>query len=435
MISVKATKTYEAHDGGITKVIRQYLHHDGLACKESVLTQREADYPPFGKFRISQDNGKTYGEWTDIPPESLAIFYGDDEVIENLDDQRCLKIWNPVHKHYVRTYFHRYFINGHDAAYEAFWHGKMDGKQGFYDHQYIRIYRENEEKHYAQQLLRYEDGADFDESNPRNPEFLLKNEGYVNPPIVLENGDIMVPVGLKVDVACRIAGLDVQRVFPSAPHNFRALIIARGVFDKATELYNFTFSEPVILSDLQSSRGIDEPTMAELTSGRIVIVMRGSNLPEASWNTRIEKGAPPLKWYAYSDDGGKTFTAPQPWRFDDGEIVYSSATISDFIRLQKNGKLYWIGNITTHKAYGNFPRFPLYIAQVDEETGTLIKSTLTVIDTKREGESEYMQLSNFWMLEDRETGVLEIALHKVGQFDQNRPFYGEGWRYEVTFED
>ena len=115
--------------------------------------------------------------------------------------------------------------------------------------------------------------------------------------------------------------------------------------------------------------------------------------------------------------------------------MYSSATISNFIRLKKNGKLYWIGNITTHKAYGNYPRFPLYIAQVDEETGTLIKSTLTTIDTRREGETEYMQLSNFWMLEDRETGVLEIALHKVGQFDQNRPFYGEGWRYELTFED
>ena len=196
-----------------------------------------------------------------------------------------------------------------------------------------------------------------------------------------------------------------------------------------------SFSNPVILSDLQSSRGIDEPMIAELTSGRILLVMRGSNIRYTCWNTRIEEGTPSFKWYAYSDDGGKTFTEAQPWHFDDGEVVYSSATLSRFVRLEKNGKLYWIGNITGHKVYGNFPRFPLNIAQVNEQTGTLIKSTLTTIDTRREGETEYVQLSNYWYLEDRETGVLEIFLHKVGQFEALNPFYGEGWRYELTFEE
>lgn len=435
MIKVKATKTAEAHEGGITKVIRQYLNHDGLACKQSVLTQSEPDYPTFGKFRISQDNGKTYGEWQDIPYESRRVFYGNDEVIEFLDEQRCYKVWNPVHKHYVSTYFTRYFINGHVQGYKDFWDKNLDGKQGLYDHQYIRIYKEDEENYFTQQLVRYEDGEEFDENNPRNPEHLLKNQGYPNPPLVLDNGDIIVAVGLKVDVACRIAGLDVQKVFPSAPDKFRALMIARGTFNKDTNQYDFTYSNPIILNDLQSSRGIDEPTVAQLKSGRIVVVMRASNVIERAWNTRIEKGAPSLKWYSYSDDGGKTFVDPLPWRFDDCEIIYSSATISDFVRLKKNGNLFWIGNITSHNTYGNYPRFPLYIAQVDEKTGTLIKSTLTMIDTRREGETDEVQLSNYWYLEDRETGVLEIALNKVQQFDKNKAFYGEGWLYELTFED
>ena len=435
MIKVKATRTAEAHEGGCTMTVRQYLAHDGLSCKQSMLTQFESDYPPLERFRFSQDNGKTYGEWQEVSKETKAVFYGEDELVVEGDGQRCLKVWNPVHKHYVQTHFERYFLNGHIKAYASYNEGKMDETHGFYDHQYIRIYKEKEETHYAQQLLRYEDGAEFDENNPRNPEYLLKNQGYVNPPIVLDNGDIMVAVGVKVDVACRMAGLDVQKIFPSVPNIHRAVLIARGVFNKTSGLYEFTYSNPIILSDLQSSRGIDEPAVAQLKSGRILVVMRGSNVQYNPWNTHIADGAPSFKWYAYSDDGGKTFTQPQVWHFDDREVVYSSATISDFVRLHKNGKLYWVGNITSHKAYGNFPRYPLCIAQVNEQTGTLIKSTLTTIDTRREGETEWVQLSNFWCLEDRETGVLEIALAKYGQFDEKRPFYGEGWLYELTFEE
>ena len=135
MIKVKATKTFDAHEGGITKSVRTYLRHDGLACKQSILTQDECDYPPFGKFRISEDNGKPYGEWQEIHKEATRIFYENDEVIECLDEQRCQKVWNPVHKHYIRTYFHRIFLDGHEKAYAAFWGGKLDGTQGLYDHQ------------------------------------------------------------------------------------------------------------------------------------------------------------------------------------------------------------------------------------------------------------------------------------------------------------
>ncbi len=436
MIKVNAIKTSDAHEGGITTVVRVYLNHDGLDCKQMVRTQDDCDFPPFGKYRISRDNGRTYGDWVEIPKESTSVFYGNDEAIDSLDEQRCLDVWNPVHRHYVSTYAFRYFINGHVEAYEKFWSGNKTGELcGYYDHQYIRIRRENEDTHYAQQFMMYEDGVDFDENNPRNPEYLTKNRGYVNPPVVLKNGDIIVVVSVPVSVGCARAGLDVNKIFPSRPDIFRCVIVARGRFDTEKELYDFTYSEPIILSDLQSSRGIDEPTLAELEGGRIVLVMRGSNMIDPGWNTRIEKGTPAVKWFAYSDDGAKSFTQPQPWHFDNGEFLYSSATISDFIRLKKSGKLYWIGNVVGPGAYGNHPRYPLCIAEIDEKLGVPIRSTLTTIDTRREGDAPYVQLSNFWMLEDRETGRLEISLAKVAQFDVERPFYGEGWRYELEFDD
>ena len=435
MIKVTAKKVTEAKEGGITKIVREYISHEGLSLKQSILTQQESDYAAFGKYRISHDNGRTYGEWKEISIDDAHTFYGDDELLDLADTQLACKVWNPVHKHYVSTYFTRYFINGHKEAYQAEWHGASDGTKGFYDHQYIRIYRENEEKHFKQQFMCYEEGVDFDPNNPRNVDHLTKNQGYINRPIVLNNGDIMVVIGAKVESGCRIAGLDVNKIFPSRPRMHRCAIMARGKYNTKKEEYEFTLSEPVILSDTQSSRGIDEPMIAELENGRIILVMRGSNVVSGDWNTRINPYAPSFKWWSYSDDGGKTFTTPMPWHFDNREVVYSSATICELVRSIKNGKLYWIGNFTSPNIYGNGPRFPLHICEIDEETGVLKHDTLTVIDTRREGDSESVQLSNFHVLQDRETGNIEVSLFKVCQFDPKRPFYGEGWVYDIDLAE
>ena len=88
------------------------------------------------------------------------------------------------------------------------------------------------------------------------------------------------------------------------------------------------------------------------------------------------------KWYTYSDDDGKT---------------------------------YWFGNITGPEAYGNHPRYPLVMAAVDEETGFLKRDTHTVIDDRDpKTESEQVQLSNFTILEDRETRNIELFLTRLG---------------------
>jgi hypothetical protein len=228
-----------------------------------------------------------------------------------------------------------------------------------------------------------------------------------------------------------MSGVDVNQVFPSCPTLHRAVIVARGKYNKISKEYDFTFSNPIILDDLSSSRGIDEPILAELESGRILLVMRGSNVRKEEWNTRIKDGTPSYKWYAYSDDGAKNFTRPAPWHFDTGEPIYSAATCSNFIRSTKNGGLYWVGNISDEKAYGNFPRFPLYICRIDEKSGLLEKSSLTLIDNRRDGESEQLQLSNFSVFEDRESGNFEISLAKVGQFDETSRFFCESWKYTV----
>ena len=129
-----------------------------------------------------------------------------------------------------------------------------------------------------------------------------------------------------------------------------------------------------------------------------------------------------------------------PWHFDTREVVYSPASIHAFFRSTKNGRLYWIGNIIDPKLLepsGSNPRWPLQICEVNEEYGYLIKDTLTLIDTRREGDTFWLELSNFNLLEDRETLDLELRLTKEGQrtvdFDKY-DWYTEAWKYTIRFE-
>lgn len=424
MIKVNGQCILAADPSGSYHYYREYLLPEGPACRQTRIYNCESDYLNGKEYRDSPDNGRTWGEWITLEESSFTTMYGEDErIIFEMGE-----VWNPVYRHFVSSRFTRFFLGGHKNAYDTYWN---KGEPGFLDHQRVCIRRPGELTPCTDQLVCYEEGTDFDSANPRNPEHLFKNNAYANPITILQNGDIAIPLGAPVDVGCRIAGLDVNQVFPSCPAIHHCVLVARGHFRPETNSYTFTFSNPIILGDLRSSRGIDEPVLTQLKSGRLLLVMRGSNVHRDAWRTRIEKGTPSYKWYAWSDDGGLTFTSPEPWHFDDREIIYSSATISRFLRSEKNGKLYWIGNITDHRAYGNFPRFPLQIVEIDEETGLARKESLTIIDTRREGESEQLQLSNFHVVEDRETGHFEVTLCKLGQFEGKNPFCAESWQYDI----
>jgi len=199
-------------------------------------------------------------------------------------------------------------------------------------------------------------------------------------------------------------------------------------------MYEFSGSRPLLISDLKSSRGVDEPTILLLKSGRIVVVFRGANTQMPNWNSRLEPGTPAHKWYTYSDDQGKTFTDPVPYRFDNCELVYSPASISQFVRSEKNKKAYWIGNITPPETVGSYPREPLVIAEIDEEIGILKKQTCAVIDKRNpEVDSERVQLSNFSIFQDRETGTMEIHLSKI-ESNASEKFSADAWKYTIVFE-
>jgi hypothetical protein len=97
-----------------------------------------------------------------------------------------------------------------------------------------------------------------------------------------------------------------------------------------------------------------------------------------------------------------------------------------------SGKLYWFGNICSEPPSGNSPRYPLIVAEVDESKVALKQESVTVIDDKGPDDSPKLQLSNFCLLEDRETHRVELYLTRLGANPED--FWGsDAYRYTLSF--
>lgn len=401
--------------------IRQsYAEGEGLRRIETKDIWGESDFSRDTFVRSSKDNGKTFGEWSSRRKQGFRQL-GDDE-ISVFDGQ---PVYNPVHRHFVSLRMQRIFLGGHIRAYERYW---QRAEASFSDHTALIVSDGTGES--PEIPIRYEQGDSFDSGNLANRQYLTRNEAFYGANIdVCENGDLLFPVAASLNSCARLLGREVTDFFPSCPQIMHGLIVVRAHYDGLA--YRLSYSRPVVISDLLSSRGVDEPIAARLPDGRILAVFRGSNVRSEAWNSRIAEHAPGYKWYCISEDGGATFSEPAPWRYDTGESFYSSATVSRFFRDARNGRLYWIGNITA-SADGNFPRYPLVIARVTDD-GFLAEDSVTVIDTRAPGEDEQVQFSNFELLQDRVTGRLEVYLTKIGA-QKEHIWQADSMRYFIELD-
>ena len=244
--------------------------------------------------------------------------------------------------------------------------------------------------------LRYEDGAEFDPADPLKPGFLRRNQVYLGGFLRHSNGALIHPV--------------VHANFPGDPENDsrewrRGALCFVGKWDAQAGEYRWTAGKPVAASPRTVSDGFDEPAIAELRDGRVLVIWRGTNTEET----------PGHKWFSISRDGGLTFDQPREWKYDDGTGFYSPASIHHLIRHSVTGNLYWIGNISAVLPRGNWPRYPLVIAEVDETIPALKRDTVTVIADRSPEQTAYVEFSNFSLLEDRETHEFEITLTAFGE--------------------
>ena len=212
-------------------------------------------------------------------------------------------------------------------------------------------------------------------------------------PITTREGRILVPVQLTP------VGPDGEYYNPGGGYTYHEAAVLIGTWRDDLTI-EWDLSARVANDPAVSTRGCVEPTIAEMPDGRILMVLRGSN--------DAKPQLPGYKWYAVSEDGGRTWTRPEPWTYDDGENFFSPSSCSQLVP-HSNGRCYWLGNLTPENPTGNLPRYPMVIAEVDPESLMLIRDSEGVVDDCGPGDDPSLTLSNFMAHEDRETA--EIILH------------------------
>ncbi len=222
-------------------------------------------------------------------------------------------------------------------------------------------------------------------------------------PVVLADGTLIVPVIVTP------LGPDGTYHNPGGGYTYSDAAVLRGHWDAAGSLA-WELSERVKGDPARSTRGMDEPTVAALADGRLLMVMRGSNSGKPA--------LPGRRWTAWSSDAGRTWTEPQPWTYDDGAPFFSPSSCSQLVA-HSSGRLFWIGNITPVNPTGNQPRFPLVMGEVDRRSGRLLRATVRTIDDRRAEDGPLLALSNFSAREDRETN--EVVLNLSRLFQQSPP--------------
>lgn len=251
---------------------------------------------------------------------------------------------------------------------------------------------------------RVRQSGEYDDRHPLDDVWLGKNGYYLGDvgciPIRTRAGKVLVPIQVP------LLGADGKLSLPGGGFTHQYTRILIGTWTDGHKL-RWELSDKIVGDPDRTSRGLFEPTLAELPDGRIVCVMRGSNGgvrdPECKW--------PAYKWYSVSSDGGRTWSNADPFKYSDGSEFHSPSAMSQLLR-HSNGRLYWLGNLSEKNCCANNPRYPLVIAEVDQKHPGLIKATVLELDTRHDDDTEGLNLSHWLAYEDRETAEIRIPMRR-----------------------
>lgn len=160
-----------------------------------------------------------------------------------------------------------------------------------------------------------------------------------------------------------------------------------------------------------SSNGPCEPDLLSLGGGRVFTTMRTQGIPS--------KRVPTTRQCSVSGDGGRTWSKPEPLKYDDGTPVWVPAAIAAFVRHPETGRVFWFANIQPGPVYGQIPRYPLTMAELDVNRLCILRDSVTIIqdlpaDAPRAGDPKKGELgrrySNFGHYVDRDTGEIVLLV-------------------------
>jgi BNR/Asp-box repeat. len=259
-------------------------------------------------------------------------------------------------------------------------------------------------------------GAEFDSHHPLPGVWTGKNCVMLGDmtcaPVNAPDGRILLPVQISPLTA------DGKLDNPGGGYTYLDSAVLHGRWNGGGFVWEM--SDMIRGDPARSTRGMDEGTLEFLEDGRLLMVLRGSNdrHPEL----------PSYRWFSLSSDGGRRWTDPQPWTYDDGRPFFSPSACSQLVR-HSSGRLFWFGNITPENPRGNRPRYPFVIGEVDRGTGLLLRRSVRTMDTLRDGEDPVLSLSNFFAAEDRRSHELVVYMTRL--FARPSAWSGDAGRYRV----
>jgi hypothetical protein len=217
--------------------------------------------------------------------------------------------------------------------------------------------------------------------------------------IITRAGRVLVPAQMT------FTDSDGELANPGGGWTYTDAVILIGTWNEAGRL-EWKASQRIQGDPERSTRGMIEPTLAEFPDGRILMVMRGSN--GGKLDPKFE--LPSHKWFCVSKDGGKAWTKPQTWTYDDSKPFFSPSSMSALLR-HSSGRYFWAGNLSSANCRGNSPRWPLVIGEVDTNSLRLIRTSVLVVDTLRPEDRTRgrLDLSHFTLVEDRTNGQIVLV--------------------------
>ncbi len=353
-----------------------------------------SDTVDIAHVRRSSDNGRT---WID----------GEDVVTDEKRPQGTLRramrgaVADPITGRFLR--FHLEAILGHDDPLEGMW-------------EWVVHYSVSEDGgltwYLDEEIIQH--GAEFNADHPvpgvRRGHNCIMMGDVASAPIFLADGTLLVPVIITP------VGKDGKYTNPGGGYTFSDAAVVRGRWAADGRHMEWELSARVQIDPLLSTRGMDEPTLAELPDGRILMVIRGSNDKHRKSGSEAKTPAlPGRRWVAYSSDQGRTWTKPAPWTYTSGETFFSPASASRLIK-HSSGRLFWLGNILPANPSGNRPRYPFVIAEVDLRSGLLQQASVRIVDDRGPADGPQLMLASPVAREDRETGEILLHLTRAGQY-------------------
>jgi hypothetical protein len=377
--------------------VNTYYVGGGLEREEVHFTMPENDTPRETMRRRSLDNGRTWSKFEPYP-----------QIVNEVDGTRVdwwpgASFYDPVAKVDLGLWLHSVYLRSPGKENEEV------------DHLFYQISRDHQKTWSPPKMLRYEPGDALDLRDPLKKSSLMPNRAYLgNNTIRLSNGTV---------VHCAVT-VNIPYPEPSGKTSTLPLgsLCFIGKWDVEAGDYRWVAGDRISVPLQVSSRGLLEAEVAELKDHRVVVCWRGSDTPQTAGH----------KWFSVSTDGGRTLSPVRELKYDDGSAFYSPSSFHRMIRSGATGKLYWIGNISSVPPKDNSPRYPLVIAEVDETKVALKRNTVTLIEDRLPGESEKVELSNFAVLEDRETRAVEIYMNNFG-YDPKEMYTGDVYKYTLRF--